>query len=71
MLATMATTRIQRRRRVPPGGAGLRATRSAATQSMVVAPTMVSTKRQSNQPTKIHDANVRNASRQTPRGSSQ
>ena len=70
-MATIATARIQRRRRVPAGGAGLRAMRSAATQSIVVAPTMMRTKRQSYQPTNTHDASVRNASRHTPRGSSQ
>ena len=38
---------------------------------MVVAPTMMGTKRQSNQPTKTQEASTRNASRQTARGSSQ
>ena len=66
-LATSATARIQRRRRCVPA----RASSSPATQSTVEAPTMMSTKRQSYQPTKTHDASVRKASRQTPRGSSQ
>ena len=48
-----------------------RAIRRPATQSTVVAPTMMGTKRQSNQPTKTHEARTRNASRQTVRGSSQ
>ena len=67
----MTAARIQRRRRVPPGGGAARAISSPATQSMTVAPTMIGTKRQSYQPTKTHEARVRKASRQTPRGSSQ